>query len=299
VAEAARKGPFLTGFVYLEDKMKKKRKGKLKLMNWKEAPWALKLLFVVGMIFGGQAMLRVLMVAVAAGGNWIPGTRAARIALANKWKGWFADFAVSCNIPAAIVTAFEDALTDLIEKNAAEVSVDSSANKLAAKNADKLLREKMRFIKKHYLLNPPLTDEQLAYLGVLPEPRRTDPIPPAQNAAQVTNISSPSIHIVKVSLAMVGVIAAGYKRIWYKYRLFFCIVDPNALTPTNSKGWTYSKVIPTTKGDFTNSRTTYWNSVIFDCPEEDRGKPMYFLVCLENHKSEDGPFGPIMFCYIP
>jgi hypothetical protein len=259
----------------------------------------IKQVIAIAMACGGMPFVQLLLAGMAMGGDWMPSTRAKRITLAKKWMGWFADYAVTYGIPAGVVDEFTTLLSDLIAADDAEGAVNSSNNVELARLADLALQESMRSIKKHYLMNPPVPDNHLKFLEVYAPGKSGDPIPKATNPGQITDITSSGIHILKAKLGYSGFFPALIPRSSYKYLLRYCIVDPDATTETNSLGWAYRTTAPTKAEDFPNSITIRRNSYTFNCPETDRGKRMYFVVCLVNDKGEEGPCGPIQYAYIP
>jgi hypothetical protein len=195
-----------------------------KKKKWK---WNLRLWLPLYAMLWGPTWLQLLVSILVTEGDWMPGTRAKRIALAEKWQSWFAVKGPSKGIPAVAIDIHTDALTLTKETNAAEAAVNSTHNTQEAQLADEAMQAEMRSLKNHYLLKPPLNDTDLGDLEILRPPKRTDPVPPAPNQAAVKEITSPGIHLVKVHLEMLGVLPEDYQRHWYRYHLYYCIVDPD------------------------------------------------------------------------
>jgi hypothetical protein len=99
--------------------------------------------------------------------DWLPKTRAGQIAMAENWREVLSGMPASWGIPQAEVTTF---LTLTSAARAALTLATSSEKTVVVtercKAAFKALIAKMRFFKKHYFLVPPLTEADMAALGL-------------------------------------------------------------------------------------------------------------------------------------
>jgi hypothetical protein len=97
--------------------------------------------------------------------DWYPGSRDGQIHLTDTWRGVFSTKAEDWGIPAANVTSFGTANTNAKSILAfVKSGARTSASIVQCNVAFKELETEARYIKKHWLLSPPLTPADLAML---------------------------------------------------------------------------------------------------------------------------------------
>jgi hypothetical protein len=99
---------------------------------------------------------------------WLPGKRVAKLAMATRWKDVFAVKAVEWKIPADVTTVFNALISEAGNSLAMLTSADRTPSAVPRCNdAFAALVAKMRYIKRHFLLKPPLTDADFIDLGLI------------------------------------------------------------------------------------------------------------------------------------
>lgn len=134
--------------------------------------------------------------------DWYPRSRDGQIHLVQDWLPVFAAKAALWGIPQDIIASLTAALTAAQEKLAVVKSDERTAASVVECNeVFKELEAEARFIKKHYLLLPPLTLADLpALLLPLPDETHTPIGPPSgQPVISVTYPGGP--HLLKAHLA--------------------------------------------------------------------------------------------------
>jgi hypothetical protein len=157
--------------------------------------------------------------------------------------------------------------------------------------AFKALTAKMRFFKDRYFKIPPLTEGDLAALGLKPKsPPSPIPVPENQPEADLT---FPGIHLVELRKirAMSG--TAPDERSDYGVRIYYSFTgEASERFPFRLKG-------PLKSGEeLPYSKFTRRKKERFDFDGES-GSTVYFCLRYENSKGEAGPFGPVLSAVIP
>ncbi|GHT82744.1 hypothetical protein FACS1894137_02240 [Spirochaetia bacterium] len=222
-----------------------------------------------------------------------------RLDLALLWKEWLATYASQFNI-GANVTALHTANTAALATSMTEYKlVNSSANKFARDTADTVLQASMRDLKIQYLHNPPVSDTHLDFLQILHAVPSKDPIPVTIATANITRSVSAGEHLLKLYFALMGALPVGQWKAWYRYHVFFAVVDPSGLLGNGASGYTHIKTATDCGDDLTNSFATKRRSYILDFDAQDRGLEVLFCIRLVNQKDQDGPWGPVFSTIVP
>ena len=132
--------------------------------------------------------------------DWLPGRRENQLAMAKNWGAVLGTKAAVWNVPAAEVTELASltaaADTALTAAQSSERTPVVTANCKAAFDA---LTAKMRFVKSHCFLSPPLTDTDIISLELKPRDTVHSPVPPPTAQAEA-DISRPGVHLLKLHL---------------------------------------------------------------------------------------------------
>jgi hypothetical protein len=230
----------------------------------------------------------------------MPGIRADRITLAKVWAEKVQAKATAWGIPEAKVDALDAVIVAIETAVAAEAQEKSPSKVMAARLADKELQRQMRFMKSHYFLVPPLTSQDCVDLQIkVPGANPSNPIPTAVNGGVIAEFKPLGPHLLKVSLAINGDFPPGSKQSWYGYKIYFAVIDPALTGETDTAVWSHIPAAPVNGTDLPNSVATNRATYLFDFPEADRGKVVWFCVVLENKKHKEGPWGPLANDMVP
>jgi hypothetical protein len=136
--------------------------------------------------------------------DWLPSPRSEQLAMAKNWSGILTAKAASWNVPTAELAQL-DSLSATAETilNKAQSSERTSVITAQCKAAFDALAEKMRFLKSHYFLEPPLTDSDLISLELKPRDTTHTPIPPPTEQAEA-DILRPGVHLLELTLRIIG-----------------------------------------------------------------------------------------------
>ncbi|MDR2184098.1 MAG: hypothetical protein LBO80_00295 [Treponema sp.] len=157
--------------------------------------------------------------------------------------------------------------------------------------AFKALKAKMRFFKDRYFKLSPLTEGDLAALGLKErDPPSPVPVPEAQAQADLT---FPGIHLVELRNIRPVSGTAPDPRSDYGVRIYYGFSGPaSARFPFRVTG------VPKTGADLPYSIFTRRKKERFDFDGES-GNTVYFCLRYENSKGEAGPFGPVFSAVVP
>jgi hypothetical protein len=100
-------------------------------------------------------------------GDWLPTKREFALAMAARWKEVFAVKATEWKIPADETTIFYALINEARNSLAVVNGPEKTPSAITKCKGDfKALKAKMRYIKRHFLLKPPLTDVDFTDLGL-------------------------------------------------------------------------------------------------------------------------------------
>ncbi|MDR2115352.1 MAG: hypothetical protein LBP87_03115 [Planctomycetaceae bacterium] len=234
--------------------------------------------------------------------DWLPGPRADLIAMAKDWLGILSVTTPPWGIPAAEVEELQS-LTETAEEllETAKSSERTEVITAECKAAFEALTAKMRSIKNHYFLSPPLTDVDFISLQLKPKNSTHSPVPPPTDQAEA-DISRPGEHLIMLHLRAVAAPSRepDPHRSDYGFRIYWGIMPAGGATVENATGTKRELVkIPVSGEELPHSKFTRRKKELLDFPQEDRGKTIYFCIRYENAKGEAGPWGPLFSTIIP
>jgi hypothetical protein len=210
---------------------------------------------------------------------WLPGSRAEQLAMAKVWIEVLADKGADWNVPTAEKTAL-GTLTSAAEEALAKLQDKATRTHLDTVHCDEAfaaLKRKMRFIKKHYFLMPPLTAEDLTSLGLKAGSNVRVNIPAPTSIPGIEAVHTGYCQITTHFRRMEGSIEASNKAD-YGISVRYGIVPPEAAT---------------TAENLPKSLFTRRPKKIFAFSASDIGKTVYFCIRYENAKGEPGQWSPL------
>ncbi|MDR2445835.1 MAG: hypothetical protein LBD58_00875 [Treponema sp.] len=235
------------------------------------------------------------------GVDWYPRSRDAQIHLTDTWIEVFKTKATKWNIPPANVNNLIAANSAAKEKLAVVKSGErTSASVVECNEIFAELEAEARFLKKHYLLQPPLDLADLAALLLpLPDEIRTPVGKPAgQPALTLTYPGGP--HMLQAHLASLAGTEPLDSRGDYGYALYKGIMPQGGATLEQAAGIKHYLMKKPLSGDellhfrFTRRKTEL---VEFDATES--GMTAFFCARYENQKGDHGTWGPCASAVIP
>jgi hypothetical protein len=239
--------------------------------------------------------------------DWYPNSRDGQLHLVKTWLAVFSTKAAPWNIPPAALTQLQ---TDCAEADAVLAVVKSGARTgesvVRCNLAFKAMETEARFIRRHYLLLPPLDLADLPTL-LLPLPDETHSpvgVPAGQPGITVSYPGGP--HVLAAHLGpLPGAEAAGGGaslpgRGDYGYALYLGLMPPGGASLEQAAGPKHYLMKPPLSGDellhlrFTRRKK---ETVTFDAAES--AMTAYFCARYENQKGEHGAWGPVVSAVIP
>jgi hypothetical protein len=233
--------------------------------------------------------------------DWYPRSRDEQIHMADTWLTVFQTKATGWNIPPANVTSLTTALTAAKTILAVVKSGERTASSVVECNeAFKELETEMRFIKKHFLLIPPLTLADLPTLLLpLPDDIHTPVGPPTgQPAITITYPGGP--HILQVHLAALPDTEPLDNRGDYGYAVYRGIMPQGGATLEQAASVKhYLMTAPLSGDELLHYRFTRRKKELIDFAAGESGMTAYFCARYENQKGQYGAWGPVASAIIP
>jgi hypothetical protein len=219
-------------------------------------------------------------------------------------KTWKAVFAVSGSgwgIPQEHITqlvldiqAAETALNKV--KGGERTPVDSVKCNVAFKN----METEARFIKKHYLLVPPLTPQDLASLLLSQEDDTYSPAKPPQGQPALTISLPGGPHMQMVHLGPLPGTEPLDKRSEYGFALRRGVMPHGGATLEQAAGIKHYLMKPPLSGDeLLHYCFTRRHKELVDSDASESGMTAYYCARYENRKGWWGPWGPVVGAVIP
>jgi hypothetical protein len=232
--------------------------------------------------------------------HWLPGKRSEQIAMAKDWLQVLSTSTPPWGIPTTEVSALRTLMESAEELLETATSSDRTEVITAECNAAfKELTDKMRFLKSHYFLSPPLIAADYISLKLKPKDSSRTPIPPPTAQAEA-DISRPGQHLLTLHLRAITGSPPDPHRSDYGFRIYWGIMPLGGAVGEAVVGAKRELVkIPVSGEELPHSRFTRRKKEPFDFAQEDSGKTVYFCVRYENAKGEPGPWGPIFSAVIP
>ncbi|MHC6201738.1 hypothetical protein ACYULU_00925 [Breznakiellaceae bacterium SP9] len=231
--------------------------------------------------------------------HWLPGKRSDRLALAKNWIDVLAVSQTAWNVPAADVQELASdyaAALGLLQK---AQSAESTATICAqCKEAFEVLDKKMRLIKSHYFLIPPLLNSDLVSLGLHPQDHTSTPIPPPDGFAEA-DVSYPGVGTLELHCRPVAGQPPLDQKSDYGYRVYYGVMPQGGASVDVATGPKRELMkVPSTGEDLPHSLWVRHKKERFYFTG-DSGKTAYFCLQYENNKGEAGPWGPLFSAIIP
>ena len=227
------------------------------------------------------------------GTDWYPNSRDEQLHMVDTWLAVFQTKAAAWNIPAATVTSLTAADTEARNKLVVVKSGERTAASVVECNeVFKEMETEARFIKKHFLLLPPLTLADLPTL-LLPLPDSTNtPVgtPTGQPALTITYPGGP--HLLKVHLAALAGTEPLDNRGDYGYALYKGIMPQGGATLEQAAGIKhYLMKIPLSGDELLHWKFTRRKTELVDFDATESGMTAFFCARYENQKGEHGSWG--------
>jgi hypothetical protein len=233
--------------------------------------------------------------------DWYPNSRDEQIHLVETWLQVFQTKAAAWNIPTANVTDLTAALAAAKEKLAVVKSGERTAASVVECNeVFKELEAEARFIKKHYLLVPPLTLADLATL-LLPQPDSAHtPVPPPTGQPSVSITYPGGPHLLKVHLGFLAGTAPLDSRSDYGYALYKGVMPQGGATLEQAASVKHYLMKPPLDGEeLLHYKFTRRKTEVVSFAAEESGMTTYFCARYENGKGDIGGWGPVVSAVIP
>jgi hypothetical protein len=221
--------------------------------------------------------------------------------MVETWLSVFQTKAAVWVIPPANVTDLTAALAAAKQILAVVKSGERTAVSVVQCNeAFREMEMEARFIKKHYLLIPPLVAADLASLLLSQEDNIYSPIgkPTGQPSITITYPGGP--HLLKVHLtALAGTLPLD-TRSDYGYALYLGIMPQGGATLEQAASVKHYLMKPPLDGEeLLHYRFTRRKTELVGFAAEESGMMAYFCSRYENGKGETGNWGPIVSAIIP
>jgi hypothetical protein len=221
--------------------------------------------------------------------------------MVETWLKVFETKATEWNIPAANVSSLTAAKTTAAAILAVVKSGDRTASSVVECNeAFKEMEAETRFIKRHFLLVPPLTLADLPTLLLpLPDDIHTPVGPPTgQPAITITYPGGP--HILQVHLAALPGTEPLDSRGDYGYAVYRGIMPQGGATLEQAASVKhYLMTAPLSGDELLHYRFTRRKKELVDFAAGESGMTAYFCARYENQKGQYGAWGTVASAIIP
>jgi hypothetical protein len=233
--------------------------------------------------------------------DWYPDSRDEQIHLTDTWLGVFPTKAEDWGIPAANVTSFGTANTNAKSILAfVKSGARTPASIVQCNEIFKELEAEARYIKKHWLISPPLTAADLALL-LLSQDGTYSPIgrPKGQPAITISYPGGP--HLLKAHLAPLAGTEPLDTRGDYGYVIYKGVMPQGGATLEQAASAKHYLMKPPGDGDdgLLHYRFTRRKTEVISFPAEEAGMTAYFCARYENDKGDPGDWGPVVSVIIP
>ena len=232
--------------------------------------------------------------------DWLPGSRDGQVAMVEKWKVVLASNGTGWGVSAAEQAELSDLLQDakLVLAKAKDESTRTPVITAQCKVAFKAMIVKMRFIKNHFFLKPPLTDQDFISLGLKPPDETRTPIPAPEGQA-TADVSYPGIGVLELHCRHIAGQPLVDKRSEFGYCVYWSVMPPGGASVEEALGPKRELMKePETGDDLTHFQWGRRPRERFYFPG-DSGKTAWFCVRYENGKGDFGHWGPLIPAVIP
>jgi hypothetical protein len=234
-------------------------------------------------------------------GDWYPGSRDGQIHLTDTWIRVFQTHAEAWNIPAAnvnnLTTANSNAKMMLAFVQSGE---RTPASVVQCNEVFKELETEARFIKKHFLLVPPLTPADLALLLLSQEDDTYSPVGPPTGQPLLTVTYPGGPHILTLRTGPLPGTQPLDSRGDYGYAIYRGIMPQGGATLEQAASVKHYLMKPPLDGEgLLHYRFTRRKLERVGFAAEEAGMTVYFCSRYENRKGDEGKWGPVASAIIP
>ncbi|MDR2477361.1 MAG: hypothetical protein LBD18_06220 [Treponema sp.] len=226
--------------------------------------------------------------------NWLPGKQDDQLHMAKTWSPVLVQKGPGWNIPLAEITELDAliAAADAVLQTA-KSSERTQIITAQCREAFGALIFKMRYIKRRYFLQPPLTDADFIslLLSLYDDTRSPVPVPRLEAEGDVRFPDYGIIEVVNIRAR--GDMSREDKRAYQRVRVCYGLTG----TPTSLYPFRLSEA-PAAGYQLPNSIWTQRKSRRFEFHGES-GNRIYLCLCFENGKGGAGPCGPVLTAIIP
>jgi hypothetical protein len=233
--------------------------------------------------------------------DWYPGSRDGQIHMTDTWIVVFQTKATEWGIPAANVTSFIQANADAKSILAFVKSGSRTPASIVQCNTifDELETE-ARYIKKHWLLSPPLTPADLALLLLAQDDDTNTSIGPPEGQPLLTITYPGGPHLLTVHTGPLPGARPLDLRGDYGYTIYRGIMPQGGATLEQAASVKHYLMKPPLDGEgLLYFRFTRRKREQAAFAAEEAGMTAYFCACYENQKGDTGKWGPVVSAIIP
>jgi hypothetical protein len=233
--------------------------------------------------------------------DWYPNSRDEQLHMVKTWNSVFTANGQAWGIPANHITTLgNDAQAADTILNKVKSGERTAADVVQCNMAFKDMETEARFIKKHYLLTPPLTpaDYPLLLLPLADETYTPVAKPTGQPAITITYPGGP--HVLMVHLGPLPGTEPPDSRGDYGYALYRGIMPQGGATLEQAAGVKHYLMKEPISGDeLLHYKFTRRKKELVDFDASESGMTAYFCARYENQKGEHGAWGPVVSAIIP
>ena len=228
--------------------------------------------------------------------DWYPHSRDGQLHMVKTWNAAFAQNGQAWGIPQQHIAQLVN------DAQAAEAVLDkvkggerTAADVVQCNMVFGDMETEARFIKKHYLLLPPLTPADFPVL-LLPLPDETHtPVPPPAGQPSLTITYPSGPHILIVHLAPLAGTEPPGGRSDYGYALYRGIMPQGGATLEQAASVKhYLMKEPLSGGEMLHYRFTRRKKEAVDFDASESGMTAFFCARYENQKGQYGVWGPVV-----
>jgi hypothetical protein len=233
--------------------------------------------------------------------DWYKDSRDEQLHVVKTWNGVFVVRGLGWGIPQSHITQLAD------DADAAETILDKvkSGERTAADTVQcnivfKEMETEARFIKRHYLLSPPLTlPDFVDLLLPLPDAISSPVSPPTGQPALTLNYPG-GPHLLRVYLAPLQGTVVPDSRGDYGYALYQGIMPKGGATLEQAASVKHYLMREPLSGDeLLHVRFTRRKKELVEFDAAESGMIVYFCARYENQKGEHGAWGAVVSAIIP
>jgi hypothetical protein len=234
------------------------------------------------------------------GGDWYPGSRDAQIHQIETWILVFGTRATDWGIPSATVTELGTTLGGAKSILAFVKSGERTpASVVQCNEIFYDMESQARFIKKHYLLVPPLTAADLALLLLAQEDDTYSPVGPPKGQPLLTITYPGGPHLLTVRTGPLPGTQPLDIRGDYGYAIYQGVMPQGGGTLEQAASVKHYLMKPPLDGEGMSHWFTRRKLETVAFAAEEAGMMAYFCARYENRKGDEGKWGPVASAIIP